>query len=378
MKRKILLCIMVALCIFTFTGILFAAGKEEEVKEAVEEYPEKAPYVVDFSWGTFKLSPRIVKKIENNEPLNFVLSYQTLSSVAAAQEHEMGMLKAAEWAEEEYGVKINVRLIGPTETDAPKQIAEIESILNANQADVLSIQPPSKHGFEAIIQKGLDMGVPVVTCNSDAPDSTRIAYYGPNDTPSGNGITVAKHAQAWAKENGFNFDSIAITTGDTTAVWAQGRMGGFFNTVQKDLPGVKIYGTPTNAAVSTGWNSTDMYTKIKAFLTGHPDVNFIFNSDWGGVSASQAVIDLGREGECFVIAYNTDEKILSFVGKGTTYIATADQDMPGQSEAWVKGMARFLFEGEVPDGPMQYTPVMMVTSENADEVRKDLEEMGVL
>lgn len=331
----------------------------------------EAPFKVDFPWGSFELNKRVADKVKNKQAINFVLSIQTVSAIQLAAQQGAGIKKGAELMGNKYGVKINERLIGPLKTDPAAQIAEIQALLDANQIDVLAIQPPNQYGFEGTIEKAMKQGIPVFTDNSDAPKSIRISFIGPQDETGVTGEFVAEFVLKWAKEKKFTFTAIADTTGDDTAEWSQGRSRGFQSAIKEALPTVKIYGKPNQAAVVTGWDSADMYSRVKAFLIGQPDVNFLFNRDWGGAPIAQVIKDLGLDGKVYVMGFNVDEKILAVVGR-SGLAAVCDQLTVGQGEETVRVAMQFLFEGIVPK-PLHRTPVRMVTGENADEVKKELE-----
>jgi ABC-type sugar transport system substrate-binding protein len=362
-------------------AVVFAGGPKEtptgketgEKKVAAEEANKmiEPPYVVDFDWGEFKLNPRIASKIENNEPINFVVSCYVLSMIGGAAQINLGLERAAESIKEKYGFTVVPRLVGPVEVNTPEQIEEIQSLIQANQVDVVAFWMADAHSFIEIINRTMENGIPAYAINTDSPDSKRIAYYGSNDSATGNGADIANFAMNWAKENNFTFESVAMTCGDDTGEWAHGRMQAFYDTMKKEMPDIKIYGTYTKAAVVTGFVSTDIYTKTQAFLGGHPDVNFVFNTDWGGVPTAQAITDMGKEGKVYCVAYNVDEKIVTYAGN-SPLIATADQNYIAQGQTCLEGAADFLFGGIIPKDPLQYVPVRFVTKESAAEIKKDL------
>ena len=341
--------------------------------ETTEEKMNKPPYVTNFPWGEFSLNPKIASKIENNEPLNFVVSCLMMGSVGAQAQLKKGIDAAVIEMEEAYDVKINVRMVGPVAQDLQQQIALLEPLIQAGQVDSLAIWAADAHSFDYIVERLMNDGIPTFDLNTDSPESRRIAFFGAQDTPDGNGIQLAEFALDWAKKNDFTFKTLALTTGDETGAWAQGRMEAFSKTIKAAVPDLVIYGTPNQAAVNTGWVSADMYSKIKAFLIGHPDVNFVFNSDWGGPSAAQAIIDLGRVGEAYVACYNQDEKILGMIGEpNSPLIGTADQNYVAQGNACILGMSEFLFDGMIPENGYTYTPIQIISAENVDEMKVEL------
>ena len=405
--KKILSCILTVIMVIAIVGcggsssestaetanetesVAESTEDESEVEETAEPEEENseegsseettaetgAPYSVEFGYGTFTLSDTIAEKIANKDTINIVFSYETLSENGASAEMAIGMERAKAEVLEKYGVELNCRVVGPTAQDVPAQVAEMETLAQSGQVDVLLIEAPYSQGFGDVIQKVMDMGIPVFTCNGDVEGSSRIAFYGPNDTPSGNGREVAEKVLEWAEKNNFEFTGVAVTTGNNTGEWSQGRRQGIIDVFSEAYPDVPIYGDATEAAVETGWASTDQYDMTKAFLQGHPDVNFVFNVDWGGVPTAQAIDDLGKKGEAYCVGYNVDEKIIAYCqDPESSMIGTADQNMPTQAENAVLGAMDFLFGGIVPDGEMQYVPIQWIDSENVGGMLDDLYE----
>lgn len=328
------------------------------------------PFVVHFSWGTFKLNPAIATKIQQHKPLNIVLSYQILSELGAPAQLRIGLQTAAAEMSKQFHVPINARLIGPTQTDPAQQIAEVQALLQAHQIDALGIEPVTPNAFASVINQAMADGVPVFTVNTDSPLSHRIAYYGVNDSSTGDGETVAHYTITWLKQHHIALHTVALETGDDTAAWAQGRMEAWLSVMKKAYPHLKVYGTPTNT-LTTGYNPPTIYADTKAFLTGHPNVQFIFDTDWGGAPIAKAIEDAGLKGKTWVIGYNVDGQILDYIGTNTPLIATADQNYTNQAEAFVKGASQFLLAGKVPSSPMQYLPVQMITPSNVAKIRTE-------
>src|SRR5260370_1511234 len=103
--------------------------------------PSGPPYSVSASWGNFTLASSIATKVKNKQTLNFVLSFQTLSSVGAPAFMAAGMKTAADAAKAKYGVTINTRIIGPAQTDPVTQISQIQQAVAAVPTDFPPVQP---------------------------------------------------------------------------------------------------------------------------------------------------------------------------------------------------------------------------------------------
>ena len=91
----------------------------------------------------------------------------------------------------------------------------------------MGVEPVTPDAFQKVIDTTIEAGVPVMTVNTDSPESKRMAYFGANDTDPTNplftGTTAGQFTVDWATKNGIDIKDAALITGDTTAPWAQGR-----------------------------------------------------------------------------------------------------------------------------------------------------------
>lgn len=87
-----------------------------------------------------------------------------------------------ERAAEELGVEVIYR--GPDKADELKQKEILESFIT-QKVDGIAISVLNASFLTPTIDKAIEAGIPVVTWDSDAPDSKRIAFYGVDDYQSG-------------------------------------------------------------------------------------------------------------------------------------------------------------------------------------------------
>lgn len=324
-------------------------------------------------WGTFHLSSTIQDKVRNKQPLNFVLSFQTLATVGAPAYLAAGMKDAAAQIKQQYGITVNTKVIGPANTDPVQQISQVQQAVNAGQVDCLAVEPVTPDAFVNVINQTVDKGIPAFTVNTDSPNSHRFSYYGPNDTdPSGAnnlGKAAGDYVVNWAKQNSKQIQKVALITGDTSAPWAQGRMTQFVDTLKQQFPNLQVVGSPTDA-FTTGYDAATIYSKMSAFITGHPDVDFYFDSDWGARDIGKLIGQRGLKDKVYTVGYNLDSTYLDEV-QGGNVLATLDQRFDLQSGNWVKGCADMLLKGTVPS-VHEYVPPTVVTSANVAEARQRL------
>src|SRR6185312_13490240 len=74
--------------------------------------------------------------------------------------------------------------LGPEKADELKQKEILESFISQH-VDGIAISVLNAEFLTTTINKAIDAGIPVVTWDSDAPNSKRIAFYGVDDYESG-------------------------------------------------------------------------------------------------------------------------------------------------------------------------------------------------
>jgi simple sugar transport system substrate-binding protein len=339
-----------------------------------------APFTFALRDGsTFTLASSIADKIKSKQPLNIYMSYQSVAEPGAPYLINAGLTAAAQEMNQKYGVTINTKLIGTPETDPAAQISQIQQMVSAGQLDCVGVEPVTPDAFASVLNSSMAAGVPVMTVNTDSPQSKRIAYYGANDTDPSNalftGTTAGKFTVDWAKKNNINLTKVALITGDTTAPWAQGRMQGWLNEVKAAFPNVQVVGTPTNA-FTTGYDPAQITPKMISFMNGHPDVQFYFSSDWEGAEIGQLIGKNGLKGKVFALGFNMDQTMLADLEAGTL-IGTVDQRYDLQAKTFLEGCANLLLGGVVPDQWQYVTPTIW-TPETAPDARKLYESLHAL
>jgi ribose transport system substrate-binding protein len=136
-------------------------------------------------------------------------------------------------AEREAKLLGNVEIIwdAPDIADPLKQKEKLEALI-AQKVDGIAISCTNSDLLTPTINKAVDSGIPVVTWDSDAPKSKRIAFYGVNDVKSGEIM-------------GENLAKLLNGKGNIAVITALGadnlekRLNGVRNAL-KNYPGIKI------------------------------------------------------------------------------------------------------------------------------------------
>jgi ribose transport system substrate-binding protein len=133
------------------------------------------------------------------------------------------------------GMNIQVNWLTPPQEDGQVQAQRIQQAVN-DGANAILISCSDAGKVTGAINDAINRGVPVMTFDSDAPESKRFAFYGVDDVKTGNMVMseLAKLMNGKGK--------IAILAGNQNAPNLQQRVRGVKEEAAKS-PGIQILGT---------------------------------------------------------------------------------------------------------------------------------------
>ena len=124
--------------------------------------------------------------------------------------------------------------------------------------------------------------------------------------PQLEGETAGKIVLDWMKANNKDLKVFAVSGGDPTQFWAQGRMKGFREAIVKAIPDAKFVTTETNG-LNVSYDPGQTYDTYRTFLSANPDVQFIENVDIGAEHADRAIASLNKVGQVYTIGWNVSK-----------------------------------------------------------------------
>ncbi len=339
MKKTLKYSIAVALGCSMLTLAAHAQTADTQIPLTGEKV-EGAPFEVKRDWGTFKLDDRIAAKVKAGEPINYVFSYQASGIPLFSPQFKAGFTMGCEMAQGIY--KMSCADIAPVQNDVNQQVAQIEAKLAAGEIDCIGIEPVSADGLTAITNKLMDQGIPVFTSGvpSNGHEFTRFTQ-----VPLKEGAYAAETVLKWMKDNGKDLKVFAVSGGDPTAEWAQGRMKSFVDTIKAAIPDAEFVTTAENG-LNTSYEPGQTYDVYRSFLTANPNVQFIQNVDIGAEHANRAIESLGLQDKVFTIGWNSSLGQLDGIEKGIQ-VAQFDQRWPDQAGFGSVACAAFLKNGEI-------------------------------
>jgi len=179
-----------------------------------------------------------------------------------------GAEDAARELSEELGRDIVIDWRTPPTEDGQVQAQRIAQAVNEG-ADAILISCSDAAKVTGAIDDAVARGVPVMTFDSDAPDSDRFAYYGVDDIKTGE--AVMNELAALLGEEG----KVAILAGNQNAPNLQKRVQGVAQAAQQ-YPGIEIVGTFYHTETPQ-----DAAAEVARVMNAYPGINgWAFIGGW--------------------------------------------------------------------------------------------------
>ncbi len=192
----------------------------------------------------------------------------------------------------------------PTNND---QRTTFDTVMAANP-DGIAISPIEADAFGSVIDGAIDKGVPVITFDSDAPKSKRLAYLGTNNYEAGK---KAGEQAVKLLPNGGNFVAFV---GNMSAQNARDRYQGFVDAT-KDHKIVPLQEPFQDKADKTG----AAYRNVQDAITKYGDKINLMLGIWsynGPAIVEQVKREPGRRQKVKIVVFDGDPKTLTALGSG--------------------------------------------------------------
>lgn len=256
-------------------------------------------------------------------------------------------------------MNIAVEYNGPHFTNIEEQLRYLD-IAIASRVDGIITHVLDEKQFTPLINKAVEMNIPVVTIESDAKDSKRLSFVGTNSFQLGfeGGKMIAEATGGKAKA-AVIFNSYSSEEGN---VMQNLRLSGFKDAV-KSFPDIEIITVKTSRM---GIFSAEELTQD--ILTTYPEVNSIYCvSSKDTLGASQVVVDYNRVGDVAIVGYGDLPEILDYVEKGVIYGTVVSSPFNIGYES-VKAMVELKKQKRT--SSYVDTGVHSITSKNIDDFKK--------
>ncbi|MEQ9811894.1 MAG: sugar ABC transporter substrate-binding protein [Azospirillaceae bacterium] len=292
----------------------------------------------------FALADRIAEAVAGGETLDIYVSYHDVSNEFAPFIRD-GVARAGE----ELGV--NAVFIGPVGADADAQISEIETLMG--QMDGLAISSVSTDALAPLINRVIEAGIPVVTYNTDNPESDRLVFAGQDLVQSGReaGDLMAQVLDGSGQ--------VIITTLDAAAQWSIDRETGAREALDA-YPDIEVVQT-----VNTGTDPQEIYASIENAMLANPGVDGILSLECCSTPAAGEWVDRNAAGDRVkVVGFDLLDQTIDLIVDGAIQ-ATIDQAPERQGFEAVNLIYQFL-NGETISN--LDTGVGIYTADNIEDV----------
>ncbi|MDF1869791.1 MAG: substrate-binding domain-containing protein [Phycisphaerales bacterium] len=255
-------------------------------------------------------------------------------------------------SEEHDGVSIEILWQTPAMEDAQVQAQYVEQLV-ASGADGIAISCTDANLLTGALKAAVESGVVVVTFDSDAPESGRMAYYGVDDFQAGK--EVMRQLAGVMNNEG----KVAVLTGNPAATNLQARVNGVVEQA------AEYEGIPTPIVYSfMPETATEAAAKMQQVQTANPDI-----TGWALVGGWPLYTDNALDGiyeSAKIVSMDPLPLPLVYAQKGQVQVLVG-QPYFGWGEKSVEMIVDKLHFDRSPSSEMVYAEFDIVTTDNAEE-----------
>jgi ribose transport system substrate-binding protein len=209
--------------------------------------------------------------------------------------------KGAQQAAKEYGVLLEY--VGPKQANIDEHLKTIEMSM-ASKVDGILTQGLSDEQFTPLINRVVER-LPVITIDTDAANSNRMAYIGTDNYYSGFMAGKALIEDTKGQAN------VAIITGNFYANHQQQRVKGFQDAVKSE-EGIKII-----TVEESGISRVRAAEKAYQILTDYPEVTAFYGTSALDAIGIAQVVEKRKPGTVYIMGFDTLPETLDYIAEGT-------------------------------------------------------------
>lgn len=241
-------------------------------------------------------------------------------------------------------------LVRQTYYSLQQQLHAIDGLM-AEGINGLAISPYNDPAIREKIDELNDLGIPVVTLNTDIENSKRIAYIGSHFYRSG------ETAGGLMRLMTHGAVRVGIISGSRDILCHTERITGFRNAIAS-CDNIRIVDT-----VNNNDDETESYNLTTALLARHPEINALYFTAGGVYGGCRAVTDAGRHTDITVITYDMVDTTREYIEKGLI-AATICQQPFLQGYKPLEILFTYLTTGELPAIENNYVDIDVRIKEN--------------
>jgi ribose transport system substrate-binding protein len=251
---------------------------------------------------------------------------------------------------------VEYQWIAPPTGNPAEQVQILEDLINKG-VNGIGLAPLEAASVEPVIAQAKAAGIPVVTFDSDAPNSERVAYYGTDNRAAGR-----NQAEVMAEAIGGK-GKVALVTGSLVMANLNERIAGVKEVFAEKYPDIEIVDT-----IATDDDFAKGLDVCEAMLRAYPDLNGVIAvSMTGSVAMPKVLADpafADRKG-LVVVAFDDFEDTLKGIRDG--YILATMVQRPKQMGVLVIDGLYALNTGEPAESVD--TGIVVVNMDNIDSYK---------
>ncbi len=260
-------------------------------------------------------------------------------------------IEAARAELQEFGIQVAVR---ECRTEVPAETLELLDELLQEEVKGIAICAVNDFLIEQKIDWLADQGIPVITFNSDLPNSRRLGFIGQDYDKSGRiaGELMSKCVSPHAL--------ILAMAGNLEFYGHRKRLEGFCTRMRE------LGFQNEQLIVAETYNDYMMtYRRVQDTLTRNPHLDAVYMANRSVVGCAEAIKALGKTGLIRVIAHDVSETTKRLLRQGNIDF-TISQDLFGQGYHPLILLRDLLQKGKPVSPEQTSSPISIICSENLD------------
>jgi simple sugar transport system substrate-binding protein/ribose transport system substrate-binding protein len=302
------------------------------------------------SGDSFKLADYIKQHVQQHKKLVIRVDYHD-PSLAFAVPLRAGVALAAKQ------LGVDAQLIGPAGGSASGQVSELQTLITQRKVDGIAVSSASNDALKPVIAQAYNAGIPIISFNTDNPDSKQLAFVGEDLRKSG----LVEAQQLRALLHGRK-GKVVVFSVDTGAGWSHDRYDGF-------KAGMAGSGVTLVGPINTGNEPAQAYSAVQNGMTANQDSIAIASLDCCSLTAAAKwVQQSGKTGKIIVVGHDALGTTLASIKAGVIQ-TTISQNPVQQAYQSVKVLQQYLTKGV----PIKKVPIQMqvITKKNVAQAKSE-------
>lgn len=268
----------------------------------------------------------------------------------------------------ERGDQLGVKTVftGPVDSNVQGQATELDQVV-AQKPNGILIAPADAESLKPGIDRAIDAGIPVITVDTDSPQSKRLCYVGTANYESGLvvGTLLAKALGGKGK----------VGISNLSGQWNLEERERGVKDALKAYPGIQYVQTVNDRA-----DDQIAVTRNREMISANPDLAGICGLNAAsGPGIAKAVLESGKKGQIKIVCFDRNEDMLNYIADGTIEASVAQK-----THLMASLSLQMLYDlnngkiGHLPDWRVAQAPplpasvdtgIMVITKDNVEQFR---------